>query len=48
MGPALPGGASDAALSPDGTKVFVIGSNPAGYGTLAYRTATGARLWVAN
>jgi len=44
------------ALSPDGTTVYVIGNNrladrenqaaPTEYVTIAYRTATGARLWA--
>jgi WD40 repeat protein len=39
------------ALSPDGTTVFVTGegsrSNNGDYATVAYRAATGARLWTA-
>lgn len=34
------------AVSPDGTKVFVTGSSDGGLATVAYRAATGARLWL--
>jgi hypothetical protein len=52
-GPASPAnGATDAVMSPDGTKVFVtgysIGHAGSAFATIAYRTTTGARLWVAR
>jgi WD40 repeat protein len=58
QGPGKPfNGTWDAALSPDGTTVFVTGSSWSSdpqnvyrqnYATIAYRAATGARLWVAR
>ncbi|HEX6933395.1 MAG TPA: hypothetical protein VF162_14715, partial [Streptosporangiaceae bacterium] len=52
-GPASPAnGAIDAVRSPDGTKVFVtgysVGNAGSAFATIAYRTSTGARLWVAR
>ena len=45
-------GATDAVMSPDGTKVFVtgysIGQVGSAFATIAYRASTGARLWVAR
>jgi hypothetical protein len=44
--------AASAAISPDGTSLFVTGSSISGpdhepeYATVAYSTATGARLWA--
>ena len=35
------------AVSPDATTVFVTGSTTSAYATLAYDTATGARIWKA-
>jgi DNA-binding beta-propeller fold protein YncE len=34
-------------VSPDGSHVFVTGSGSRGFETIAYNTATGARLWAA-
>jgi hypothetical protein len=52
-GPQMPANfPAGAALSPDGTKVFVTGTSSASgkqeYATVAYRAATGARLWMAR
>ena len=46
-------GATDLAVSPDGTSVYVTGFSPAeghsdDYATLAYRASDGARLWVSR
>jgi hypothetical protein len=46
--------AASIAISPDGTKVFITGSSQGthttgfDYATLAYRAATGARLWASR
>jgi DNA-binding beta-propeller fold protein YncE len=45
-------GANSLAVSPSGTRLYVTGSSlgpkSAGYATVAYRAATGARLWAAR
>ena len=49
------GGAESAAVSPDGSTLFITGVLPGphdtgdgGYGTVAYDASTGARLWTAT
>jgi DNA-binding beta-propeller fold protein YncE len=38
--------ATEVAVSPDGSTVFVTGSSGPSYATVAYNAATGAQLWV--
>ena len=45
-------GGEDIELSPDGTRVYVVGTTPdivaSAYGVVAYNTATGAQVWSAT
>jgi len=42
----LPGGASAEAVSPDGTRLFVVGAVKTHFETVAFNAATGARVWA--
>jgi len=42
----LPGGASAEAVSPDGTRLFVVGAVKTHFETVAFNAATGARAWA--